>query len=213
MSDTFSAGVLRSATVGAAAAVTLVFSAVGAPPAEAGSTFNPEVAAVYARTHALDTPTYGADCTYFVSQALYVGGLDETARWNFHSTDPNNRGGNRHLDTDSWPTATATVADRLKNYLVNEIKIATIHELDWRVNEVPRAELGDIVAYDWNHGADGIIDHLSMVTGFSETNTQYPLVSQHTPEQRDRGWTWSETSETWIEHASPGARVYLIHFK
>lgn len=170
------------------------------------------MAAAWAHDHALDEATYGSDCTYFISQALYVGGLDETSRWILSSTDQSNRGGSKWTDTHTWPTATATVADALKNYLVNEADVATIRQLNWRINEVPDAALGDIIAYDWDNGADGKIDHLSMITGFSSDNNQYPLVSQHTPEQRDRGWTWADTSGTWIEHAKPGARVYLIHF-
>lgn len=160
----------------------------------------------------MDPPTFGADCTYFVSRALYHGGLDETSRWNFDSSDPENVGGGR-FGAFTRPTATATVADKLTDYLVKEAKVATKIPLNWRKNEVPQASVGDLIAYDWDNGADGTIDHLSMITGFSAKNGQYPLVSQHTPEQRDRGWTWAASDGTWIESARPGAKVFLIHFR
>ena len=87
--------------------------------------------------------------------------------------------------------------------------MATITELKRSDNTAGGAQPGDIIAYDWNSGADGVIDHLAIVTG--STPEGYPLVSQHTPAQYDRYWSYSESGRDWIENAEKGARVYLIH--
>jgi hypothetical protein len=63
-----------------------------------------------------DTPgpfsLLGSDCTKFVSQALWDGGVQPTADWTASSTDPSK------LATDVYnpgPTKAAAVADVFKN--------------------------------------------------------------------------------------------------
>lgn len=97
-------------------------------------------------------------------------------------------------------------ADYLKNYLVNEKSYATITELTWDQNDVPEAELGDIIMYDWD--PDGVVDHAMIITDFSG---QYPLVSGHTRPADNQGWTYSKNSDKWIQEVFPGSRVYLVH--
>jgi hypothetical protein len=86
---------------------------------------------------------------------------------------------------------------------------ATITEVKWSDNTAGGAELADVIAYDWNGGADGVIDHLAMVTGF--TSDDHPLVTQHSPSRLNRGWSWDVDGKNWIEFTHPGSRVYLIH--
>lgn len=133
------------------------------------------------------------DCTWFVSQALWAGGIVKTTWW----VD----------DPDFGPTRTVTVADELAEYLSSESGFATSTELSWTQSEPPGAQLGDIIAYDWE--GDGTINHLAMVTGYDQD--RFPLVSQHTPTQTNRYWSWSEQSHDWISIAHPGAKVFLIH--
>lgn len=148
----------------------------------------------------------GDDCTYFVSEALWAGGLPKTADWTNNSTDPS-----KLLWAHVWnpgPTKDATDADMFKNYVVNS-GIATIKEISWSDNTAGGAQIGDIIGYDWNGPADGILDHLAIVTDFNSQG--YPLVSQHSKPQRDRYWSWSLEKHQWIQFARPGSRAYLIH--
>ncbi|MCA1481305.1 amidase domain-containing protein, partial [Bradyrhizobium sp. NBAIM08] len=110
------------------------------------------------------------------------------------------------------PTRTATLADEFKNYMVDSGK-GTIKEVRWSDASAGGAQLGDVLGYDWDGPtaatrADGRMDHLAIVTGFSTDGR--PLVSQHTKPQSNRYWAWSESDNKWITQAKPGARVYLI---
>ena len=140
-------------------------------------------------------PTFDEDCTYFVSQAFLVGGIHETDYW--------------HLD-DLYPPTAASVANTFVNYMT-ENNIVIKSELSWSQNDVPNAERGDVIAYDWD--SDGTIDHLSIITSFSG---QYPYVTEHTNANMTRGWTWSIEGNDWLEKLSTEkygqpAKVYLLH--
>jgi hypothetical protein len=146
----------------------------------------------------------GKDCTYFVSSALWVGGLPKTADWTNNSWDWNK------LASHGWipgPTINAAYADAFKNYVVNS-RIATIKEVRWSDNTAGGAQLGDVIGYDWDNGADGRLDHLAIVTSLNSQG--YPSVTQHSP-SRTRFWSWDPRKGNWIEFAHPGARVYLLH--
>jgi Putative amidase domain len=152
-----------------------------------------------------------SNCTFFVSQALWDGGLPSTADWTPNSSDPSK------LATDllnPGPTKPAADADYFKNYMRNSGR-ATITEIKWSDNTAGGAQLADVIGYDWDKasggkGSDGVIDHLAIVTGF--TSDHYPLVTQHTPSRLDRGWSWDPDNNNWIEKTNPGSRAYLIHF-
>ncbi|RIU26226.1 hypothetical protein D2E89_00810 [Mycobacteroides abscessus] len=151
----------------------------------------------------------GNDCAWFISQALWNGGLAKTGDWTDSSLDINKRASK--ADVLGGPTKTAAQPDYLKNYLVNS-ENATIKELNWRQNDVPEAQIGDLVGYDWNGRPDGILDHMMIITGFSG---QYPLVSGHTKAAANQGWTWSQVRAGWIEQkyadGKDAPRVYLLH--
>lgn len=173
-----------------------------APP----NSYNREAAANWATANVYGDHRYsdrqGGDCTWFASQALWAGSVPQTRDW---TSDP-------EFGSDE-PPRTARVADDFKNYLVNESAFATIKELSWTQNDVPEAELGDLIVYDLHGpkeqpGADGVIDHVMVITKFSG---QYPEVSGHTADVENHGWTHSQYFNTWMEKAYPGARVYLIH--
>jgi len=175
------------------------------PNATQPAPFNRQAAVNWALAHINDTPRFSEDCTWFVSQALWAGGLQKTDSWS------DLRYGLPH------PTADAVNADQLKSYLVSESRSATIQELSWGQNNVPQAQLGDLIAYDWGtvlpngalkKGTDGIIDHMMIITGFSG---QYPLVSGHSAPTANQGWTWSKSNNKWYSAQYPGSRVYLVH--
>lgn len=153
------------------------------------------------------SPLYysGDDCTYFVSQGLWAGGIPMNADWTNNSKDSSK------LSSRFWnpgPTKTATDADIFKNYVVNN-HIATIKEVSWSDNTAGGAQVGDIIGYDWKGPADGILDHLAIVTSVNAQG--YPSVSQHSPSRLNRFWSWDPAGNNWIQNTHPGSRVYLIH--
>ena len=152
-------------------------------------------------------PLLATDCTYFVSRSMWYGGnLPQTSDWTEWSKD---QGKWASKNLAPGVTVAAANANKFVQY-TQQAGIATMKEVSWSDNTVGGADYGDIIAYDWNEGgADGVIDHLAMVTGF--TPEGYPLVSQHSPGQVNRFWSWSEEQHNWIEKSVPGAKVYLLH--
>lgn len=169
-------------------------AAVPAPPADhtpaSTGDYNRQAAVDWARAHWKGNAKYDQDCTWYASRALWAGGMGKTLDW--HNL--------------LHPPFDAVNADGLKNFLVNETKRATIEELRWSQNSVPDAELGDLIGYDFN--SDGVLDHMMVVTNFSG---EYPLVSGHTTDALDQGWTWSNAAKNWIQHLYTNPRAYLIH--
>lgn len=170
------------------------------------------------------------DCTWFVSQALWAGVIPQStdwARWSergvlgsdyeaaakalvyagYSPTDPVN------------PTSTATDANGLVRYLVDN-RLATMTAIAWPDNTAANAQLGDLIAYDWDHGSDGTIDHVAVVTGFAP-GTSYPTVTQHSPERINRYWSWSPDDNSWVQYVESFQPIvgstngppiaYLIH--
>jgi hypothetical protein len=176
------------------------------PPPPPAPTYNLAAAVAWAvanETNSNGSPFYAQqrDCTYFVSQALWAGGLSKTADWTNTSTDAGK------LALSSWsPGATidAASADYFKNYVVNS-QIATIKEVSWSDNTAGGAQLGDIIGYDWD--SDGVLDHLAIVTSLNPQG--YPTVTQHSPSDT-RYWSW-DPAGNWIQITHPGSRVYLLH--
>lgn len=173
--------------------------------------YDREKAVDWARDHAFDEQRYEQDCTWFVSQALWAGGMPKTSKWTDNSWDLS-------ILASKWnfpgPTGTAAHADHFKNYMVDE-SLATVTEIRWSDNTAGRARLGDVIAYDFrdakgNPGADGIIDHLSIVTSLNDEG--YPFVTEHSVANVDRYWSWSINGDDWWENARPGSRAYLIKF-
>jgi hypothetical protein len=155
--------------------------------------YNRSAAQAWAYAHWQDAERYpGRDCTWFVSQALWAGWLPRTTAW-----------------TDSpSPSPAAINADAFKNAVVGA-GYATIREVIWSDNTAGGAQIGDIIAYDWNGGADGIIDHLAIVTSLNAQG--FPSVTQHSNARIDRYWSWDPDGGNWIQYTHPGSRVYLIH--
>jgi len=175
----------------------------------------------------------GKDCTWFVSQALWAGGLPSSSTWTRWS--PNGVLGTNGIDiikalihggyspTDPVnPTPTATYANLLPKYLEDQ-GLAKVHKITWSDNTAYGAQLGDLIAYDWDGGSDGSIDHLAIVTKLNSRG--YPYVSQHSSNRLNRYWSWDPGNPAanppspagWIENTHPATGhnkapiAYLIH--
>ncbi len=145
------------------------------------------------------------DCTYFVSLSMWDGGrLAKTPEWTNESTDQS-LWASRTLAPGL--TKAAADASSFVEYMERS-GTATVSEIPWSDNTANGALLGDVIAYEWDSSQPGV-DHLAIVTGF--TSDGYPLVSQHTPNQVNRFWSYSETKHNWIEYAEPGSHAYLVH--
>ncbi|WAL49924.1 amidase domain-containing protein [Rhodococcus pyridinivorans] len=149
-----------------------------------------------------------SDCTYFVSQALWDGGIKSTEDWTPRSSDESKLAWKSFYNPG--PTKAAASANHFTNYMRSS-GTAEIRPITWSDNTAAGAELGDVIAYDWNNGADGTMDHVAIITSF--TDDGYPLVTQHSPTRVNRGWSWDPSADTWIEYSHPGAKAYLIHLK
>ncbi|MDP9936860.1 hypothetical protein J2T11_003228 [Paenarthrobacter nicotinovorans] len=204
---------------GLAAASSLAFGqSANAAPATSGK-FDRAKAVRWAKAHINSDQVFGNDCAYFVSRALWEGGLPKSARWDDHTVNPWDMGDRENHFFG--PTKAAASSDILKNYLQDR-SFGVLRELNFKQNSVPDAQLGDVIFYDWDHGADGFVDHTMIITGFSKDSNskyRYPLVSGHSKPTSDQGWTWSGYKGGWIEekyremkNGSPNqARAYLLH--
>lgn len=182
----------------------------GGPQLPPAKTYNREAATTWAKGHWNDAERFPrGDCTWFVSQALWAGGLKQTGDWTASSYNPWKLASWRWLP---GPTKAAAQTQPFVDYVVNN-KLVTKTEINWSDNTAGGAQLGDIIAYDWDPpGPDGNMDHLAIVTGFSNG---YPLVSQHSKPRYNRGWSWDPDANNWIEishtHNGNKPRVYLLH--
>lgn len=164
--------------------------------------YNRQKAVKWALDNVNATPRFDEDCTWYVSQALWAGDLPKSDHW---------KSDNKAFSFN--PPKASVNANEFKEYLVNKARYATIRELSWSQNDVPEAEVGDVILYDLfgpgtEGAADGFIDHAAVITGFSG---KYPLVSGHTNAVRNQGWTYSSANNKFIEQVYSRPRVYLLH--
>lgn len=187
--------------------------AIDNPPSTAptASSASRETAAKWATTNYKESQLgFMSECTIFVSRALWAAGIPQTRTWTNATKDGDLQGGygvwNRATQS-AVPSKAATVAqtfvdDAVASGLADKVAIS------WTDNTASGAQLGDVIAYDWE--GDGHIDHLAIVTALNAQG--YPSVTQKTPDQLNRYWSWSDTSHDWISSASvyPHAQAYLI---
>ncbi|HVW79360.1 MAG TPA: amidase domain-containing protein [Mycobacteriales bacterium] len=180
-----------------------------AGPADSGHKYSGWAACEWATHNVYTPPSFPADdCTWFVSQALWQGGMSQTSDWTGKSYDWSKQASKKHYP---GPTVDAADAPDLVQYLLATHQ-ATQTRITWSDNTAGGARIGDLIAYHWNPAghdpSSTTIDHLAMVTGFSGT---YPLVSQHTEPRLNRGWSWDPNKNNWIQYADPGSIAWLIH--
>lgn len=148
-----------------------------------------------------------ADCTWFVSQGLWAGGLSQTSWWNSYAK--------RQGAVLSQPgTDIARGAPNLVRYLQERFPISKqVLDDEFTSNALPIAQPGDIIAYDWTN--DGVIDHLAIVVNIAPGD--YPEVSEWGTQAvwepyAKRGWTWSELHHQWLRQNNPNVTAQLLHF-
>jgi hypothetical protein len=186
--------------------------AAPAPSGASGPVFNRSTAVKWARANARDNPPHPASCTWFVSLALWAGGLPQTSEWTSSGS---------HGRLQKRPgTVAAWAVPEFVNYILRKYPRSTFTQLNLRGNRVPAAQPGDVIAYDWyGHSSTRNrtnLEHLSLVTSIERG--QYPEVSEWsifdgiepTP-YVSRGWTWSAKTRQWLQEKYPQVQAFLLH--
>lgn len=174
-------------------------------PRSAFSPYHPEVAIDWANSHYNDDPRFGdSNCTWFVSQALWAGGIQPTDTWTPVASPFTFR-----------PPTTASVADHLYGYLLESGQVE-MRGISWSDNTAAGADVGDLIFYDLKINDQYDIDHVAIVSGF--TDEGYPLVTQQGRKDKGRSWGEKNGRKGWIQdiYYSSGwgePRAYLIKFK
>jgi uncharacterized protein YraI len=189
-------------------------------PTIPNSQYNRSAAVAWALANANDPQAFPAECTWFVSNALWQGGFAQTDAW----TSSGSHG--------TWPvtyrpgTADAWAVSNFKDYFLSHYSATWTLLGNMSVNAVPSAEPGDIIVYSWDGGKT--LDHMAFVVSIA--SGQYPVVSEwgtpdwtpltyvyyaaHHPREgyQYRGWTWSQKNNEYLQIEKNGqARAYLLH--
>lgn len=186
----------------------VLLALVGLSTPVAASTYNWRQANFWALSHAQDQQPSFNGCAWFVSQALWAGGMTKSKAW----TNAGVRPGKIWLPG----TKAATVAEELYNHLKKQSGVKVLQITDRynpRKTSVPEARPSDVIAYDWD--GNGHVDHVSLVVNMAPNN--YPVVSEWgsapdgkiSPYQY-RGWSWSENHGKWQKQVYPAVRAYLV---
>lgn len=160
--------------------------------------YDRSAAANWALAHATDTPPNAGSCTWFVSQALAVGGFPQDNRWNINHRRLTTSG-EQYGSDDAWLTPDFLAYMRTLPY----VKVEEARQLKTGINNLPDARPGDIIIYDWTN--DGYPDHADIVTGSAANNPEYPLVSGWSEDgskalpYNQRGWTWSKKENQYLQ--------------
>jgi len=163
-----------------------------------GTTYDRQVAVTWALAHVHDQQRFATDCTWYVSNALWAGGIAQTTSWQSSSINPFDWASKRI----PGPTKASAHADYFKNAMTAS-GIGSLKELNVNDRNAGGAQLGDVIMYDWDGGADGKIDHVAIVTSIAADGTVG--VSQHTPARENRQWNLDGDG-----HMLTDLRVYVL---
>jgi hypothetical protein len=193
-------------------AFTGVLLAVSAPTTGfAASGYNGAAAAAYADTYWQNyNSTYpsfansGGDCTNFVSQALFAGGItmrlsppnSGNAAWYMVKTKQ------RHWSYAApWVDAQDNSIFALQ-HLAGVTQVASYYGVAPGQTVADNATQGDIVLYDFNN--DGVYDHEAIVV--ANDGTSWDLVDAHTNNRYHAYWTLAQYNGSWAT-----TRIVVLH--
>lgn len=192
--------------------------AVSAPtkptaPASASATSREAAVKWATENYAKPQLAFMSECTIFVSRALWAAGLKQTRTWTNATRESDLQGGYgawNWVTQSSVPSKAATVAQTFVDDITASGQAERI-PITWSDNTASGAQLGDVIAYDWE--GDGHIDHVALVT--SVNGQGYPSVSQKTSDQLNRYWSWSNNDNDWISSpkVSPSAKAELVRVR
>jgi hypothetical protein len=133
----------------------------------------------------------GGDCTDFVSQALYAGGIvmrpsppySGNASWFMISN------GGQWSYSAPWVNANDNNIF-LVQHLPGVTQVASYVGVQPGQNVASHASQGDVVLYDWNN--DGIYDHEALISTIDGQ-----AVDAHTSDRHDQYWTLAQFNTQW----------------
>jgi hypothetical protein len=152
----------------------------------------------------------GGDCTNFVSQALYSGGIamrtspaySGDAAWYMLP-----KTGRRWTYSLPWINAQDQSIFALR-YLAGVAQVASYYGVAAGETVADHASQGDIVLYDWNN--DGVYDHEAIVVASDGANpdgtADWDLVDAHTNNRYHAYWTLAQYNASWAT-----TRIVVLH--
>jgi hypothetical protein len=189
----------------------LALLAIASPStASAASGYNGAAAAAYADTYWQSYnpawPSFansGGDCTNFVSQALYAGGIamrtsppySGDAAWYMLKSK------RRWSYAAPWVNAQDNSIFALQ-HLPGVKQVASYYGIAPGQMVADNAGQGDIVLYDFNN--DGVYDHEAIVT--ASDGTSWDLVDAHTNNRYHAYWTLAQYNASWAT-----TRIVVLH--
>ncbi|PAU68473.1 putative amidase domain-containing protein [Bifidobacterium criceti] len=150
----------------------------------------------------------GAQCTYFVSQVLHVGGLPATDI-DIHNYKSDDRWGFKKQPHNYFTSFTWGAADNNYRYMKNYSNIFDVE------NNYHRLGAGSLIYADWQEEGknDGHIDHAMVVVGskvIRDDNGRvvdaYPIICQKSVNRHD--WDFQNTLKD-----APGAKWYGLQLR
>lgn len=204
----------RKLTVLVLCVLALVFASLAL--ASAAFAYNGAAAAAYAdaywQTYNPAWPSFansGGDCTNFVSQALYAGGISMRPSPTFSG----NAAWYMVKKRSRWSYAAPWVNAQdqslfLLQHLPGVTQVASYYGLAPGATAADQAQQGDVVLYDWNN--DGVYDHEAIITASDGTNpdgtTNWDLVDAHTNNRYHAYWTLAQYNASWAT-----TRIVVLH--
>jgi hypothetical protein len=177
--------------------------------------YNRQGAVNWALANAMDQPPTDGSCAWFVSNALWQGGLVKTSAWTntgIYGINPFSSGYGQLSGTyDAWNVL------GLLNYLEATYPASVEEPIDFSPSNIepPDAQIGDLVFYDWGNGEG--TSHVAIVTGIDpsgylevsdwSTNDDGTLPSP-VPQ---RGVTYSAVHNEWLQVRYPHVSAFLLH--
>lgn len=175
--------------------------------ASAASGYNGAGAAIYADTYWQNyNPSWpsfansGGDCTNFVSQAMYAGGIAMRTAPTYSGNAAWYMVKARHGWSYALPWVNAQDNSIFSlQHLPGVTQVASYYGVAPGQTVADHASQGDIVLYDWNN--DGVFDHEAIVTASDGTNadgtTNWDLVDAHTNNRYHVYWTLAQYNTSW----------------
>jgi hypothetical protein len=183
---------------------------------EDGVTFNRHAAVAWATEHFNDPQAYPAACTWFVSLALWAGGLPQTPLWT-------SAGSHGHPWSKRPGSVAAWCLPEFLACILSGYPRSTLRQLPLSptTQSVPDAQLGDVILFDWRGQSTALewtyLRHAALIVDFAAGHG--PLVAEWAIDGRkpntcpSRFWTWSARSREWLAVKYPRAQAFLLHIE
>ena len=166
-------------------------------------------------------PSYSADCTNFVSQALFYGGYPFVGTPNYwsNSTDDNQWWGNENyvigywFRTYSWSVAPDQYQFQMNHYPGGWLEeVVTPSDTDyWSFYDNQYMIGGDLLFFDWGQGEGMSHVAIQVYPGYSQyeqPGVQWwgDLSDQHTNDRYHSSWSHTEVNYDW-----PTTTIWEVH--